>query len=249
MRRDLTLVVALACLAFVAALLSAPVLLRAVLLVPLVLVLPGYALAAILFPPGTVSPAERGVYTVGLSIAVTAIGGLLIQLVVGLDRDVWAAFLAIVTISAGVRGLHRSERRRITPSRTRMPRSLPVAIVLFLVAAVVAAMAIASAGSGLRDAQAKIHFTDFWLIPDSNGGPTAESFTVGLRSHEGHITHYTVRLSSEGQPFATEYVTLRAGQQWKRSFPVANSLERVPVRARLSRDGLPYRSLDVTPPR
>ena len=75
MRRDLTLVVALACLAFVAALLSAPVLLRAVLLVPLVLVLPGYALAAALFPPGTVSPAERGVYSVGLSIAVDGARG------------------------------------------------------------------------------------------------------------------------------------------------------------------------------
>jgi uncharacterized membrane protein len=249
MRRDLTLVVALACLAFVAALLSAPVLVRAVLLVPLVLVLPGYALSAILFPPGTVSPAERGVYTVGLSIAVTAIGGLLIQLVVGLDRDVWAAFLSIVTIAAGVRGLRDGERGRTTLSLARMPRSLPVAIAFFLVAAVVAAMAIASAGSGLRDAQAKIHFTDFWLIPDNNGGPTAESFAVGLRSHEGRPTHYTVRLSSEGQPLATEYVTLRAGQQWERSFPVANSLERVPVLARLSRDGLPYRSLDVTPPR
>jgi uncharacterized membrane protein len=249
MRRDLTLVVALACLAFVAALLSAPVLVRAVLLVPLVLALPGYALAATLFPPGSISPAERGVYAVGLSIAVTAIGGLLIQLVLGLDRDIWAAFLAAVTIAAAARGLRDGERERMTFSLAKVPRSLPVAIAVFLAAAVIAAMAIASAGNGLRDAQAKIHFTDFWMIPDRVGGPTAESFTVGLRSHEGRVTHYTVRLSSQGSPLATEYLTLRAGQQWERSFPVVNELQRVPVLAKLSRDGLPYRSLDLTPPR
>jgi Protein of unknown function (DUF1616) len=249
MRRDLTLVVALACLAFVAALLSAPVWLRAPLLIPLVLALPGYALAANLFPLGTISPAERGVYTVGLSIAVAAAGGLLIQLVVGLDRDIWAAFLAVVTIAAGVRGLRGSDQERKPLPLTAMPRSLPVAAAIFLAAAVIAGMAIASAGDGLREAQARIRFTDFWLLPDSDGGGTAESFTVGLRSHEGRLAHYTLHLSSRGVPFATERVSLRSGQQWERSFPVPNELERVAVIARLSRNGLPYRSLDIIPPR
>lgn len=251
MRRDLILVVALACLAFVAALLSAPVWLRAVLLVPLVLVLPGYALAAILFPLRTISPAERGVYTVGLSIAVAAIGGLLIQLVVGLDRDVWAAFLTAVTIAAGVRGLRGSDRAWAAPSLAKMPRSLPVAVAVFLVAAVVAGMAIASAGDGLREAQAKIRFTDFWLFPGGNSGagPNATSLTVGLRSHEGQPTHYTLKLSRKDQLIAAEQLTLQAGEQWERSFAVVTAPSGIPVLATLSRDGLPYRSLNFTPSR
>jgi uncharacterized membrane protein len=248
MRRDLTLVVALACLAFVAALLSAPVWLRAPLLVPLVLVLPGYALAAILFPLRTISPAERGVYSVGLSIAIAAIGGLVIQLVVGLDRDIWAAFLALVTIAAGVRGLRGGERERMTFSLTKMPRSLPIAGAVFLAAAVIAGMAIASAGDGLRDAQAKIHFTDFWLLP-GGGGPRTEHVSVGLRSHEGRTDHYTVRLSREGLPLTTESLTLRAGEQWERSFAVTKIRRRAPVLATLSREGLPYRSLNFKPSR
>lgn len=248
MRRDLILVVALACLAFVAALLSAPVWLRATLLIPLVLALPGYALAAILFPLRTISPAERGIYTVGLSIAVAAIGGLLIQLVVGLDREIWAAFLAAVTIAAGVRGLHRGERGGITLSLAKMPRSLPLAVAIFLIAAVVAGMAIASAGSGLREAQAKIRFTDFWLLPDnsSGAGSSAESLRVGLRSHEGGPAHYTLKLSRKGLPFATEQLTLLAGEQWEQTFAIANASSEIPVRATLSRDGLPYRNLDFT---
>jgi len=249
MRRDLALVVALACLAFVAALLTPPIWLRAPLLVPLVLVLPGYALAANLFPPGSVSPAERGVYAVGLSIAVAAAGGLLIQLVIGLDRDVWAVLLAAVTIAAGLRALRGEDGRR--PARalslSQLPRSLPVAAAVFLVAAVIAGMAVASAGDGLREAQAKIHFTDFWMLPEgASGAPTTSAtLAVGLRSHEGRPTRYTLVLSRGGAPFATDHLRLRAGEQWERDFTVTSAPVDVPVLATLERDGLPYRSLNL----
>ena len=247
MRRDLALVVAFACLAFVIALLTPPVWLRATLLVPLVLALPGYALAANLFPPRSISPAERGVYTVGLSIAIAAAGGMLIQLVVGLDRAVWAAFLATVTIAAGLRGLRGEEGRRAPLSLAKAPRSLPIAIAVFLAAAVVAGIAVASAGTGLRDAQAKIHFTDFWMLPDGNGGATAtsEALAVGLRSHERGPTRYTLVLSRGGAPIATEHLRLRAGEQWERTFVVAGAPRDVRVVATLRRDGLAYRSLDL----
>jgi uncharacterized membrane protein len=248
MRRDLALVVAFACLAFVAALLSPPVWLRATLLIPLVLALPGYALAASLFPPRTISPAERGVYTIGLSIAVAAIGGLLIQLVVGLDRQLWALFLAAVTIAAGLRGPRREGGQRSAPWPRRMPRSLPIAALVFLASAVIAAMAIASAGNGLRDAQAKIRFTDFWLLPDrgDDAPPGTEALTVGLRSHEGRPAHYKLKISREGVPFTSERLTLSAGEQWERAFTVAKVPKGASVLATLSRDGLPYRSLDLT---
>ncbi len=246
MRRDLALVVALACLAFVAALLSPPVWLRAALLVPLVLALPGYALAANLFPPRTISPAERGVYAVGLSIAVAAIGGLLIQLVVGLDHQIWAAFLAAVAIAASLREIRAESGPRPALSLARVPRSLPIAIAVFLVAAGIAGLAIASAGNGLRDAQAKIHFTDFWMLPGDNGAAQAsETLAVGLRSHEGRPTHYTLVISRGGVPLATDQLRLHAGQSWEKSYEVTKAPREIPVVATLRRDGLPYRSLDI----
>jgi uncharacterized membrane protein len=247
MRRDLVLVVTLACMAFVAALLSPPVWLRAPLLVPLVLALPGYALAANLFPPRTVSPAERGVYTVGLSIAVAVAGGVLIQLVIGLDRYVWVVFLAAVTIAASLRGLRGEDGRRAALPLAGMPRSLPVAVVVFLAAAVIAAVAIASAGTGLRDAQAKVRFTDFWMLPGDEGA-AAETVTVGLRSHEGRPTRYRLVLSRGGLRLAGEVLRLHAGEQMERTFAVTEAREAprdLPVVATLRRDGLPYRSLDL----
>lgn len=244
MRRDLVVVIALACVAFVVALFTPPVWLRATLLVPLVLALPGYAVAANLFPPRSISPAERGVYTVGLSIALAAAGGLLIQLVIGLDREVWAAFLAALTVAAAVRGLRGADGGRAPMPAMKLPRSLPVAIAIFLVAAVFAGLAIASAGTGLRDAQAKIYFTDFWLLPDGSGA-TASNVTVGLRSHEGRPTRYTLVLSRDGTRLVSEQLRLRAGEQWERTFAVTGAPADGGVIAILKRNGLPYRSLDL----
>ena len=51
-------------------------LVKALLLVPMVLVLPGYALSAALFPPSTLTRAERLVYTFALSVGAASLGGL-----------------------------------------------------------------------------------------------------------------------------------------------------------------------------
>lgn len=247
MRRDLALVAALAFLALLAALLSAPVWLRAPLLVPLVLLLPGYAVAANLFAPGTIGVTERGVYAVVLSIAITAVGGLVIQLALGLGREVWAVFLAGVTLYASLRILVDGQPGPL-PVPSSIPWTVPVAAVAFVAAIVVAALAVASAGDGLRDAQAKIHFTDFWLLPDGRSGTEAGKLSVGLRSHEGRPSGYTLKLTRGGEVLSREDLRLRAGEKWEKSFAVSAAPRGVPVVATLSRDGASYRRLDVVPP-
>jgi uncharacterized membrane protein len=249
MRRDLALVAALALAGLLAAVLQAPVVVRAVLLVPLALVLPGYAIAANLFARGSIGSIERAVYSVTLSIAVVAVGGLLIQLVLGLGRDVWAVFLAAVTISAALRLRGEAPGEPIAWPRA-IPWPLPVAILAFILAGVIAALAIASAGDGLREAQAKIRFTDFWLIPDGAGpSPGSEQLEVGLRSHEGRPVHFGLQLSRSGRVISSQSLELRGGEERKRTFLVAKAPRGVPVLATLTREGKPYRRLDVVPPR
>jgi uncharacterized membrane protein len=246
MRRDLAFVVGLACVGLLAALLPAPVWLRAALLIPLVLVLPGYALTANLFASGSIGASERLIYTLALSIAVTALGGLLTQIVLDLGRDVWAALLSLVTIGAGVRAL--ISRTDPGPSRPRVSWRLLPAGLVFVLAAAIAAFAIVSADHGLHNAQAKIRFTSFWLLP---GRFTASMATlaVGLRSHEGERTGYTLQLSREGHPLLTRTLVLNGGEKWERSLNLSTSGADAPVIATLSREGIPYRHLDVTPPR
>jgi len=250
MRRDLALVIALALAALLVALLPAETWLSALLLVPLVLILPGYALAANFFAPRTVSRIERAVYVVTLSIATVAIGGLLIQLVLGLNRGVWIAFLGAVTIGAALRALRRYPDRPLEWPAA-VPWTLPVASLAFLVAAVIAGLAIASAGDGLREAQSRIRFTDFWLVPADAAavGASEEQLEVGLRSHEGRPSRFDLRVSLEGRVFLSRSLRLRAGESWQRSFAAPEAPPGVPVVANLTRDGERYRRLDLVPER
>jgi uncharacterized membrane protein len=250
MRRDLALVSALALAALLAALLSVATWLSAALLVPLVLVLPGYALAANLFAPRTVGRVERAIYAVTLSIAIVAVGSLLIQLLFGLSRDLWVVFLVAVTLGAALRANREYPVEPLSWPQGVSP-ALPVAIVAFVAAALIAALAVASAGDGLREAQAKIRFTDFWLVPVGSGSlsPIAERLEVGLRSHEGRPTRFSLQLSREGRIFFNRSLSLRAGETWKRSFAVTKAPRGVPVIATLERKGERYRQLSLVPPR
>ncbi len=250
MRRDLALVSALALAALVVALVGTVTWLSAALLLPLVLFLPGYALAAGFFAPRTVGRIERGIYAVALSIAVVAVGGLLIQLVFDLGRDLWVVFLVAVTLGATLRA-HRMHPVQPFAFPAGISPALPVAILSFAIAALIAALAIASAGRGLREAQAKIRFTDFWLVPAGTGAHASgeEELEVGLRSHEGQPTRFRLRLSHEEQNLFSRSLTLRAGETWQRSLTVATAPRGVPVIAILTREGKPYRRLNLVLPR
>ena len=121
---DLTAVAGLALAGLALALIPVPGPVRTAAVLPLLLILPGYALAAALFRPGEISRELRMVLSVALSVGVTALGGLLVQLVVRLDRPVWAALLTGVTLLAIAIALDR--RDGMSPdseeTRLRLPR-------------------------------------------------------------------------------------------------------------------------------
>lgn len=66
---------------------------RFIMLVPLVFALPGYAAVCALLPSETVPAAERAVYTAALSIAISVLSAVRVQLVLGLDRTIWVLML------------------------------------------------------------------------------------------------------------------------------------------------------------
>jgi uncharacterized membrane protein len=245
MRRDLPLVGSLALAGLLVALSPSPDWLRAVFLLPLALFLPGYALAANVFPAGGIGGAERCVYAVVLSIAVAAVGGLLIQVPLNLSREVWALTLAGVTIAAAARGTLKLPRAAAGPDLSAAwPR--PLALVLLLAATGLAVVAVVSATNGLHEAQAKIRFTSFWMLPASTDGGMV---SVGIRNHEGRRAHYRVELQRSGRTFRVAKVALKAGEAWEQPFAVGKGPADVPVRAELSREGTPYRYLELAVPR
>jgi len=213
------------------------------LLIPLILFLPGCAIAALAFPPGSVSVAERGVYAVALSVAVAAVGGLLLQLAIGLDRASWAALLLVVTVLCAVQGVRLG--RYPKPRPPRRPWALPFVVAAFAAAALVTALAIDSARDGVLEARAESRFTDFWMVPPRAAeAGSAETFTVGLRSHEGEVSRYVVRIASGGRLLSRREVALAPGRQRVWDFPAPAGRGRVV--ASVGEDGGPVRRLYLT---
>src|SRR5258708_19924598 len=97
---DIFAVVAITLVAAVLALLVPPdIALIRILTLPLVLVLPGYALTAALLPNRSLGVAERLMFSLGLSLAVVILGGLALNWTpFGLRAISWAVLLAGLTL-------------------------------------------------------------------------------------------------------------------------------------------------------
>lgn len=134
----------------------------------LVLVLPGYTLAAAAFPTPTLARSERLLYTGGLSLIVTILGGFVLNwLPWGLQPTSWALLLSYVTLGGSIVALVR--RAPITSAVQRAPIRLGggQALLLGLAAlAVVGALLVAQSEAAQRPAPDVVQL---WMLPGASG--------------------------------------------------------------------------------
>jgi hypothetical protein len=173
-------------------------LLKAIALVPLVLFLPGYAIAAAMFGPGAITRGERLVYALSLSVAAAALGGLFWQLLFGLSRSAWAFLLVAITLVATAvaqrRRASQSSRKAERPPR-HLPRvGLPTGLAM-LAALVLTIVAIDTAAEGLHDQRAESHFSSLWIAPQEPGEGSVE---IGVWNHQGSVYTYQLSVDREG---------------------------------------------------
>jgi uncharacterized membrane protein len=244
----LTAVVTLASLVLIA--LPFEGLLKALLLLPAVLLLPGYALSAALFPPRAISRGERAVYVLVFSVSAAALGGLLWQFAFGLGRGAWAFVLATITLAACAVAQRRRtrmpikqrERSRPRPSRGQGARlDMPTASAA-LIAAGAAIAALAIAIDGLQEQRAESHFSALWVAPQT---PASEVVEVGISNHQGAVHDYRLEIEAAGREIRSWRGRLGSnGAQRVRIPPGA-----VPAGARLVvslyRDGVLYRRTEL----
>jgi hypothetical protein len=218
--RDLLLTAVLALIGALAAIFSLPSWLQFTLLAPLALVLPGYAITAALFPPGALPPSERLVNTFVFSLSAAAIGGIVFQLVLGLDRTAWIFLelgITLVAVSVALR------RRAVLPIQLqprrrerRNRRSLkPAGALLFCVAAGILVVAIASASTGTRGQQSEQVFTSLWAVPGT--GPQGP-VRVGVWNHGGPAS-FSLEARAGDELLARVPVRLGSRQKWERLLP------------------------------
>jgi uncharacterized membrane protein len=251
--KDILLVLALATAGVFAALLPGlPELLRAPLVLPLALALPGYALIALLDPGRHSGGIERSVMSLGLSLALTILGGLLLNLTPwGLRREPWALLLGGLTLLFAVLSEVRRQRLVAAPATSAAtPRPTfrlhPSQALLLGLAALLMTGAVGVARFGALN-QPSQGFTQLWLQAVEDGAPG--TVRLGVSNQEQGPMRYQLRVTS-GEQLLGEWdnLELQPGARWE----VVEALTLAPgavqpIEATLYRDGEPeaYRSVHL----
>jgi len=178
----------------------------------LVLVLPGYSLFKLLALKELVGWHEGLAFTLGLSMATTAIGGLVMSLTPwGIGTQGWVAWQGGVTVVAG--GIALARRHLAPRAVARAPRTtLRDAALLVLSGAVVVAALLMSRSGAVEGWEA--HSTQLWLLESSQASPGG--IRLGVRSLETSDKSYRLQLLSGGQ-LQREWssIELAPGWQWE----------------------------------
>ncbi len=253
---DLAAVVAVAVLALLLGVLargSNPLLVAVGL--PLVLLAPGYALSAVLVPDRSFGLAERLLLSVGVSIAIAVVGGLLLNLLPGpLDAGLWRTFLAGFTLFVGIYALWRREQGLPAPgplvTRVSMREAslaaggaLLIGLALGLGAIGISPTSSSAAGGELSSND---RFTQLWATPAQNGAQRV--IRVGLRNYEDETMVYRVTLEAGGNVFAEwPQVTIKTGASWQAQAATPANLAGSDVTANAYRanETTPYRHVRI----
>lgn len=236
---DLLGAIGLALLAILSLVLPIPDLVRAVVVAPFVLVLPGYALAAAIFPSDEIDSDTRIVLVVVFSMAVLALGGLVLQTVIPLGAAVYAALLALATIGCSAIAMRRRALRSV-PVEPSMPH-LPgyASLAGLLVAILIAAGAIGIATAGQHRQFERERFTALWVLPSGSGNDF--SAQIGVASHEPKRLQFSLRASQGGRVLRRWGLVLAPGDEWRATLPASAIAGHKPVVVKLSHNGRVYR--------
>jgi hypothetical protein len=220
--------------------------LQGAVLAPLVLVVPGYAIAAALFPPASIRSLDRVVYSFVFSLSAASIGGLVLQLMLDLDRVAWLALLVLITLAASA--VARS--RRATPPvqqigiarALRLPRS-PLWAIAFLAALTITAGAIAVATGGVHEQQSRQRFASLWALPGQTD-TGATWIETGVWNHGGPA-RFRLEISGDGQAIFSRRLQLSPNERWRAKLrPEAPPGTEV-LTVTLKHGSRPYRSVEL----
>jgi uncharacterized membrane protein len=179
---------------------------------PVVLFLPGYAVMSAALPSSSLDRLERLTMSLGLSIALTILGGLVVNLLpAGLGTQSWSILLTLVVIGgSNVAMLRRARLQAATGQELRLSPAMPVgagarrlqrslqlpavsrrwrALGLCLALLVMTGAIIFSRESAMH--QPYPGFTQLWVLPvqASNGQPGVE---LGIVNDETSTMSYTL---------------------------------------------------------
>lgn len=236
---------ALAIVAMIAVIVEQP-LLRLLAGALLVLWLPGYALTAALFAEGKLSLPLRLLLNLGLSLAVTGVGGFVLNLTPwGLGPLSWAMWLGGATILAAGFALSRRNRERILyPQADRLDLTVSQGL-LMGAALIVMIAAVGVARWGALEAPST-PFTQLWATPIMRSD--GEAIQIGIYNGEGSTETYTLQVKIGDEIiYGWSALMLAQDQRWQQIVQLPAELAAgAPVEVQIYRTAAPdqlYRSV------
>lgn len=183
---------------------------------PLVFFLPGYAITWALLAPRSLGSIERLLFSLGISVSVTALSGLILNLTPwGLQTSTWAITLAVIVLVAGtIAWLRRGSDVKLTPVPVERHFKLHFRDGIFVGLAVL----VTGAAFGLTQLPVAPNdvagYTTLWMIPANQG--SSNDFRLGINSSEFTVTHYRLQISVNSQ-VVQEWpdLSLEPGQTWE----------------------------------
>lgn len=177
---------------------------------PLLFFLPGYALAAAIFARGRIPLRHMVVLSLGLSLAVLALGALPLNYLPGGIRAGWWALLLVIVVFAAARSAAiRRPSRRAAPKTNWRPRLNPAQAALFAggALAIVVAIVLAFIPVGAKDA---LGYTQMWIRPLEGERSGVE---IGVGSGEQKESSYRLWVKfGEGEAPQGRYFKLAPGE-------------------------------------
>jgi uncharacterized membrane protein len=225
-------------------------LLRTLLALVAVLVAPGYLLLLALFPRGGPRDAERVMLVIGVSLAVTVISGLILQLTpqgITAARVDWVlgAIVLVLAVCAAVR-VWMSRRAAPSADGQRADFRLRAAVLgaPLLLAGALGVVAFVIARDDAIGVSRRSSFTQLWLLPRHGGAQ------LGVASFEHGARRFTITVTAGRRVLDRTAITLAAGATYTRNIaltPRQSVTKRIEARLFVGDSTVPYRMVSWTP--
>ncbi|HEX5713229.1 MAG TPA: DUF1616 domain-containing protein [Solirubrobacterales bacterium] len=209
---DLRIVVWLAWLCALLAFLLPVSVLSLLFAAPLALFLTGYGVTAAIFARRRIEPRQFALFSLGLSLAVLALGALPLNYLPGGIRAGWWTLLLLLVVLGSCRAAALRRPRRYTAplGRTAPLRvnGAQAALVLLGIAAILAAIVLAFTPLGAKQA---IGYTELWIQPATIAGDPGARIGVGSGEREDSSYRLEVEFGNGGS--ASRELELAPGEK------------------------------------
>ena len=201
-------------------------------------ILPGLSLTFAIFPGNNIGNFERLAFTLGLSLTIIAIGGIVLNWTPWkLNQTTWISFFGITILVASFVGVMRSNRSTFF-SPWKIGGSIGLRQVIILSFAVLITLIAFGVSRDSATQQQSPGFTQLWILPGEN-----DTIHVGIDSKETMIERFTLIVELNGKEIINlSNIELKPNESWETSMGSLTSISRLTeynIKAELFKMGNP----------